>query len=109
MDSSEGTGQDLISKRAVGVHYVVEAEGDGVADALASLPGVSGHRSEPIEGRVRVRLDSGDASELRPEIFAMARDRGWTLWELHREEASLEQLFRSLTADVPGSAEEAAE
>ena len=35
--------------------------------------------------------------------FALARDRGWTLWELHREKASLEELFRNLTADEPDS------
>jgi ABC-2 type transport system ATP-binding protein len=54
-----------------------------------------------VNGRVRVTLEAGDELELRPEIFAVARDRGWTLWELHRERASLEQLFRSLTAEVP--------
>ena len=51
------------------------------------------------------RPDAADGTELRPEIFAMARDRGWTLWELHREKASLEQLFRSLTADDGSTAE----
>jgi hypothetical protein len=50
---------------------------------------------------VRVTLDAGDEVELRPAIFGMARERGWTLWELHRERASLEQLFRSLTAEGP--------
>ena len=59
---------------------------------------VSSHTSEALEGRTRVELLSADAKELRPEIFAMARDRGWTLWELHREKANLEQLFRNLTA-----------
>ena len=37
--------------------------------------------------------------ELRPEIFAMAREKSWTLWELHRERASLEDVFRNLTSE----------
>jgi hypothetical protein len=40
------------------------------------------------------------AEELRPRIFELVRDRGWTLWELYREKASLEELFRTLTADA---------
>ena len=97
--AAEGTVQDLIANRTSGVRYVVEAEGAGVTDALAGLAGVSSHESRSIEGRVQVHLDSRDGTELRPEIFALARDRGWTLWELHREKASLEQLFRNLTAE----------
>ncbi len=96
--AAEGSVQDIIAAATHGVRYVVEAEGVGVAEALARLPGVSGHESEEVDGRTRVRIDSSGETELRPEIFAMARDRGWTLWELHEEKASLEQLFRSLTA-----------
>jgi ABC-2 type transport system ATP-binding protein len=97
--AAEGGVQELLSKRTGGARYVVEAEGSGVAESLASLSGVIGHTSEATNDRVRVTLDAGDEVELRPAIFGMARDRGWTLWELHRERASLEQLFRSLTAE----------
>ena len=95
----EGGVHELIANRSGGARYRVEAVGDGVASALAALPGVTSHLAEELEGRARVQLDVADGAELRPEIFALARDRGWTLWELHREKASLEQLFRSLTAD----------
>jgi gliding motility-associated transport system ATP-binding protein len=95
--AAEGNVQELIAERSLGVRYIVEVEGDGVAEALAGLAGVSGHDSEQVEGRTRVKLDSSEAAELRPKIFAMALERGWTLWELHREKASLEQVFRSLT------------
>ena len=99
--AATGSVQELLASRSGGVRYVVEAEGQGVAEALASLGGVTAHTAEPVNGRVRVQLDAGDDGELRPEIFRMARDRGWTLWELHRERASLEQLFRRLTTESP--------
>jgi ABC-2 type transport system ATP-binding protein len=105
--AAEGTVQDVLTSRTGGSRYVVEAAGDGVAGALATLPGVTGHTVEQAQGRARVLLDAAGETELRPEIFAMARDRGWTLWELHRERASLEKIFRDLTAEAPGAPEPA--
>lgn len=107
--AAEGTVQDLIADRTAGVRYVVEAAGEGVAESLARLEGVSGHSTEALEGRTRVELSCTDARELRPEIFELAKGSGWTLWELHREKASLEQLFRTLTTEpspTPQASEE---
>lgn len=95
---ADGGASELLEARRGGARYVVEAAGDGVAGALAALPGVAWHRAEPVDGRVRVQLQVSGDEELRPRIFALARERGWTLWELYRERASLEQLFRELTA-----------
>ncbi len=101
--AAEGSVQELMARRTGGARYIVEAEGGGVAESLGMLRGVISHGSELVNGRVRVTLEAGDELELRPEIFAMARDRGWTLWELHRERASLEQIFRSLTVEAPAA------
>ena len=97
--AADGSVEELLASLAGAVRYVVEAVGSGVADALAGLPGVSGHSSEEVDGRVRVVLDSHGEEDLRPRIFELARDSSWTLWELHRERASLEQVFRNLTSD----------
>jgi len=103
--AAEGTVGQLIAGDTGLSQYSVEAEGHGVVEALAALPGVDRHESEPVDGRVRVRLAArGDAEELRPRIFGLARDHGWTLWELHRERASLEDVFRQLTAESPAAA-----
>jgi ABC-2 type transport system ATP-binding protein len=103
--AAQGSVQELLAARTGGVRYIVEAEGQGVGDGLRSLAGVTSHTEEAVDGRVRIQLEAGDEGELRPEIFRMARDRGWTLWELHRERASLEQLFRRLTVEAPGALE----
>lgn len=97
--AAEGTVQDLVANRTRGARFIVEAEGDLVAEVLGAMEGVTGCSSEHVDGRTRVQLESSELRELRPEIFAAARDNGWTLWELHRERANLEQLFRSLTHD----------
>lgn len=110
--AAEGSVQSLIAGRTGGTRYTVEVEGDGVAETLARLDGVARHEAEMVEGgRTRVALDVTGGVELRPTIFGLARDRGWTLWELHRERANLEDLFRSLTADdaEPGASSDDAE
>jgi ABC-2 type transport system ATP-binding protein len=96
---AEGSVQDLLATRSGRARYLVEAEGDGIPEGLAALQGVEAHATTLVAGRTRVQLEAGEDQELRPEIFALARDRGWTLWELHREKASLEDVFRQLTSE----------
>jgi ABC-2 type transport system ATP-binding protein len=97
--AADGSVEELLASLSGAVRYVVEAVGTGVVDVLAGLSGVTGHASEQVDGRERVVLDAQGGEDLRPGIFDLARDRSWTLWELHRERASLEQVFRNLTAD----------
>jgi hypothetical protein len=39
------------------------------------------------------------SDDLRPRIFDLAKAEGWTLFELHQESGSLEDLFRELTIE----------
>jgi ABC-2 type transport system ATP-binding protein len=106
---ASGTVAELLSAGKGMAQYTVEAEGDGVAEALGRLPGVDSHTAEQVEGRTRVRFAVAGRNELRPEIFRMANERRWVLWELHRGQASLEQLFRELTADADEGEEQSVE
>ena len=103
--AADGTVAELMDAGRGISRYTVEADGDGVVEALRGLPGVGDHTAEPVNGRVRVRLETTGDQELRPEIFRMATERGWVLWELRRERATLEQVFRELTMDGPEAAE----
>lgn len=43
-------------------------------------------------------LISTDASvDIRPEVFRLTVNKGWTLLEMHRERANVEEVFRQLT------------
>ncbi|MYG81773.1 MAG: ATP-binding cassette domain-containing protein [Gemmatimonadetes bacterium] len=107
--AADGTVGELIEAGQGVSQYTVEAAGEGVADALAALPGVADHSVESAEGRMRVRLEAEGDRELRPEIFQLAKERDWVLWELRRERATLEQVFRELTLDAPQSVESSRE
>jgi ABC-2 type transport system ATP-binding protein len=96
---TQGAVDDVLASRSGKARYVVEAQGEGVAEGLARLPQVSSHRAESLEDRVRVHLEASGGQELRPEIFSLAREMDWTLWELHRERVSLEDIFRQLTSE----------
>lgn len=99
---ADGGVAELLEAGRGGARYVVEAEGDDVVATLTALPGVSSHSASRVGGRARVEL-MVTGEELRPTISGLAGERGWTLWELHRERASLEQLFRELTGDPAGA------
>src|SRR6058998_1858216 len=96
---ADGPVDRLVRQAEGAVEISVEAAGDGVADALRHLPGV--RSVQPARragnGRTAVTLTADRGEDLRPEIFALAKSRGWTLYELHQEAGSLEDLFHQLT------------
>jgi ABC-2 type transport system ATP-binding protein len=102
--AADGPVEDLVARAGGNVRISVEAQGTGVEERLGQLPGVQsavrvgGLSDGAGEGRVRVSLTASAATDLRPEIFRLAGQAGWTLYELHQEAGSLEDLFRQLTA-----------
>ncbi len=96
---ADGPVERLIQQAEGAIEIAVEVAGTGVAEALGKLPGVR-HVSPSHAtsgGRVAVTLTAEGSSDLRPEIFGLAKARGWTLYELHQEAGSLEDLFQQLT------------
>jgi len=98
---ADGPVDRLIAQAAGGgaIEIAVEAAGAGVAEALGELSGVRRVTPAPVavDGRVAVTLTADGSRDLRPEIFALAQSRGWTLYELHRQAGTLEDLFQQLT------------
>jgi ABC-2 type transport system ATP-binding protein len=89
-----------LMKRAKGLQavYVVEVEGSEVESGLNSLPNVdSVERMDPVAGRKRYRVSPSGDDDPRPDIFGLAKKRDWVLWELHEEQARLEDVFHALT------------
>lgn len=87
--------------RAAGLQQVtVEIAGTGVIEGLRAMPGVASVEDGGVrDGRVRATVTAARDDDLRPAVFRLAADRGWTLYELRQEGGSLEELFRQLTAD----------
>ena len=95
---ADGPVDELIARARGAARIGVEAAGAGVTERLAALPGVAAVEApESTNGRVRVTVTAASAEDLRPRIFELAKAQGWTLFELHQEAGSLEDLFRELT------------
>jgi ABC-2 type transport system ATP-binding protein len=97
--AADGPVERLIAQASGAVQITVEATGEGVAEEIGRVEGV--HRvnqsHQEATGRVSVVLTADSARDVRPVIFALAKSKGWTLFELHQETRSLEDLFQELT------------
>jgi ABC-2 type transport system ATP-binding protein len=99
---ADGTPEALRAREKGGRYrVVVESNGvpkEAIRDRLASLAGVA--RCEMVGGEAgshSFAIDAAAAADLRKPIFKAAVDNRWTLLELLRESASLEDVFRNLT------------
>jgi ABC-2 type transport system ATP-binding protein len=54
-----------------------------------------------LNGTMKFSVATTQAVDVRKEIFQLCIQKGWTILELHREQTSLEEIFRELTSDVP--------
>lgn len=55
----------------------------------------------PDDGNLRLHLKADGDRDLRAEVFRTAVDNGWTILELAREHATLEDIFVRLTTREP--------
>jgi ABC-2 type transport system ATP-binding protein len=88
-----------ISRRVQGSRTIsVEVQGREVQKRLEKMPNLTELvREDDVEDRKRFLLSfSGDADP-RPDVFQLAKERDWVLWELRESEAKLQDVFRALT------------
>ncbi|MGD8397898.1 MAG: hypothetical protein PVG11_03500, partial [Anaerolineae bacterium] len=84
---------------------LLDTETPGVVDALGALGEAVGVDMLPTQEGVAYRLSTEEeAVDLRPAIFALARDNGWPLRELRRDVRTLESVFNELVTSVEGGA-----
>lgn len=98
---ADGTPEDLKASFAGAQQFKlgVQNAGPNVADTLRSWGKVSVDGQESLENNETLfKLSADTKDDLRPELFKLAVDNKWTLTELHRDQANLEDVFRQLTA-----------
>ena len=81
------------------LHVALLGPPPGAEDVLARWEGARLVAREAVgDGETRFTLASERADDLRPALFRLAVDQGWTLTELTRDRANLEDVFRQLTS-----------
>ncbi len=98
---ADGTTEDLMNQArdmSTGRTVIMEAKGSDIEEEILKLPNVDSVTDrDEHDGRTRLVLDVGSGPDPRPEIFRLAKQLGWELWELHEEAGSLQDLFGRLT------------
>jgi ABC-2 type transport system ATP-binding protein len=78
---------------------------EGAPDASADLRALEGVRSverTPAPDGLIYRVQTTDSVDLRPAIYALARQEGWPLKELRRDLRTLETVFSELASAAGG-------
>jgi ABC-2 type transport system ATP-binding protein len=95
---ADGMLADLTRSRTQ-VVTLASRDAGAAREALAALPGVAGLEEADAGGDFRTfRLALERDREIGEAVAELVRERGWRLRELRREDRSLEQVFRELTA-----------
>ena len=103
MDTARYPDRDTFLDRFAGESSVI-VELNGPADALrrelAAVAGVvSVQPMSAADGWSRLALQAGAGRDIREDVFKLAAARGWSLREIHREGATLEDFFIRVTAE----------
>jgi ABC-2 type transport system ATP-binding protein len=103
--AADGPVDQLMAQASGAVQITVEVDGVGVGEQVGSLTGVTrvNETHSEASGRTTMVLTAESSHDVRPAIFDLAKAQGWTLYELHQETRSLEDLFQELTS-TPESA-----
>jgi len=88
---------DLLKSQAQ-VQIIVEFDAPVDEQKLATLPGVQ--HLVMVTPNV-YKLTTVQGADLRPEVFRFATEQNLSLVGLRQEQLSLEEIFRSLTAQTP--------
>jgi len=99
---ADGTTQDLQASFSGGqrVLFGVKNKADAVTEVLLQWGRVQIQKEETSNGTESLfTLTSKADEDIRPELFSLAVEKGWTLTELHQDQVNLEDVFRQLTSE----------
>lgn len=99
---ADGTPAELAAQQHDNAFHLLVDAGETNAQALrGKLRQVDGveriREGEGEAGAIALVVEAQDGRDLRRELFGCARDNGWVLLELRRQQVSLEDVFRKLT------------
>ncbi len=100
--ATSGTLDELLQKASEGevIHLELRNPPQEVEPVLQSQPWIeSFHRIAEEDGAYRWTLRGPEGKDIREDLYRLAVEQGWTLRELWRERATLEEVFLNLTTE----------
>ena len=97
---ASGSPQDLRDQLSAKARVVAEMRGptEEVEKGARSLAGVRSIQAASSDGWVRLVIEPVPDRDVREDLFKLTTGKGWSLRELRREGASLEDFFIQVTA-----------
>ncbi len=101
---ASGPPQELRERVSAGSRLIVEVRGpaDEVRNGVNALAGVEQVSLTSDKEWRRLAIESKDGRDIREDVFKLTTSKGWTLREMRREVASLEDFFVKITAEQAG-------
>ena len=97
---ASGSPEQLRERVTADSSLIAEIRGpkDEVVDDVRALSGVSEVSSELSDGWNRLKISAKRDQDVREPLYKLVAERNWSLRELRRETASLEEFFVQITA-----------
>jgi len=102
---ASGSPEELRAQIAAKARVVAEVNGppEDVERVARSIDGVDKVEVAASNGWVRVAIQPKSERDIREDVFRLTTSKGWTLRELKREAATLEDFFIQVTAQQRSS------
>lgn len=94
---TQGSVDEVLRMGQQGQKVHISVVGQGVTQAMSGMDKVEIVEDKTSDHRQELTLISKQKGDIRPLIFALAKEKGWTLYELHEASVSFEDIFRTLT------------
>ncbi|HKI68003.1 MAG TPA: ABC transporter ATP-binding protein, partial [Verrucomicrobiae bacterium] len=100
--------QQLVSKNGQIVAEIAAADGNALLQCWSDMPELEDFEMTLIDAEYfRCVITPRNGADLRPQVFALCREHGWTLRELTRNRYSLEDIYVHVTRPEEEEEEEA--
>ncbi|MFH1891003.1 MAG: ATP-binding cassette domain-containing protein [Candidatus Kuenenbacteria bacterium] len=101
--AADGKTREIIDGARGRKTLLLEIEGNDIENKLKNIVGATLAVAQPAvaqninDNKYKFVVEIEGNKELRPQIFNLAKNNNWIIWEMHQKEVSLEDVFRELT------------
>ncbi len=99
---ASGSPQELRDQIGAGARVVAEMRGpkEEVEKSVRALEGIQKVDVSMIDGWARLSIQPKSNIDIREDLYKLTTSKGWSLREIHREGATLEDYFIKVTAGM---------
>jgi ABC-2 type transport system ATP-binding protein len=94
---TQGSVDEVLRAGQKGQKVQMQAKGADMRASILTLEKTQILDEKTLDGRSSFTIVSTADADIRPQLFLLAKEKNWTLYELHEVATNFEDIFRSLT------------